>query len=41
MYSCETKQYRKKAVSIFEQLFASIDKIFILRGKWALGYNPS
>ena len=29
----EIKQYRKKSVSIFEQLFASIDKIFILGGR--------
>ena len=29
----EIKQYRKKSVSIFEQLFASIDKSFILGGR--------
>ena len=33
MYLYEIKHSRKKPVSIFEQLFTSIDKIFILRGR--------
>ena len=33
MYLYEIKHNRKKSVSIFEQLFTSIDKIFILRGR--------
>ena len=29
----------KIVISIFQQFFASIDKIFILGKEWALGYN--
>ena len=32
-FSCETAHYGKSSISIFQQLFASIDKIFILGGR--------
>ena len=32
-FSCETAHYGKSSISIFQQLFASIDKIFVLGGR--------
>ena len=31
--------YRKTLISVSEQFFASIDKIFIWQEDWALGYH--
>ena len=36
---CKIPSYGKFLISIFQQLFASIDKIFIQKQEWGLGYN--
>ena len=33
LFSCETARYGKGSISIFQQFFASIDKVFILGGR--------
>ena len=38
-FSCEIAHYGKSLISAFHGFFASIGKIFILAGCWALGYH--
>ena len=38
LFSCEIVDCGKSSVSIFQEFYASIAKIFILEG-WAPGYN--
>ena len=36
---CEIAPYEKSSISVFQESFASIDKILILEQDWAPGYN--
>ena len=38
-YSREITQYGKSLISVFQEFFASINKVFIWQGDWALGYH--
>ena len=38
-FSCDIAHYGKSLISVFEERFINIDKIFILPRRWALAYH--